>query len=268
MIKKLLVGGVTLCIISTSMVAFSAEISSNIENRIERLERMADNPVLLRLSQQLSQQQRDISSLHDDVDRLKHQLRQANERNSRQYLDVDSRLSVLEETPLSRQIMPSVETPAKEASQNLNLVDTEEIQEPLVVSEVIQTHPATDEEREIYRKAFDLLKQKKYQEAIDAFKAFKNTFPKSSLASNSAYWAGEGLLILGEQEKAIDFFAMVQKHYPTSSKAPDSLLRQADTLQNINKTQQAKELYQQLIKQHPEDRAAKKAASRLKELKQ
>ncbi len=282
MIKKLLIGLLSVAILLTSMASFAAEVSADLEDRVQRLERMADNPVLLRLSQQISRQQREIASLHDDVDRLKHQLERSRQDSVKKYRDLNERLNLLER-PLvaqsephtalttildeARNEEPIIEEEQFKPSEKLDVEGSVMVSKPeAVVATVIEIQPVTDEERKIYSQAFDLMKQKQYQEAVVAFKAFKETYPHSSLASNSAYWAGEALLLLGEQDKALESFSWVQQHQPASMKAPDALLRQADTLRNMNKLEQAKLLYQQLIDMYPKDRAATKAISRLEGL--
>ncbi len=260
MIKKVIVGGVIFFVLSVSMNSFAVEPSADFEKRIQRLERMAENPVLLRLTQQVAEQRREIASLHNKVDLLQHQLERIERQASSQYLDLNSRLSVLEEADVNqRGMVPSDVTKLEQ--------DTEEEPKLEVITDVIETRPATDEEREIYQQAFDLMKQKKFVEAVGAFQEFKKSFPESSLASNSAYWAGEGLLVLGEKNKALEAFAWVKKYYPNSSKAADSLLRQADTLRELDKITEAKYLYNHLITKFPDDRPAKTASIILEELK-
>ncbi|BBP43740.1 tol-pal system protein YbgF [Thiosulfativibrio zosterae] len=270
--------------------------TTDLQNRIERLERMADNPVLLQLSRRLADQQREIQGLYDQIDRLQFDLKNFKEQAGKRYRDSDARLTELEadrnpghaetmpndlipeatSVPLTPAILPVSVTdaslPPVDKTPQAAEPATPQVQvKPEKVSPVanptaIKTRPATDEEKAAYQAAFDLMKKKQYAESIQAFEDFRKSYPESILSSNAAYWAGEGYLISGEKDKAIAAFDVVQTLYPDSSKKPAAMLRQADTLRDTNQKSQAKALYESLIKQHPDSTIAAKAKTRIEGL--
>jgi len=285
--KTLLLTAISGLSLSLALPA-TAATTGNLEQRVNRLERMMDNPVLLQLSRRLGEQQRDIQSLQDENDRLKRELRNIHSIMDKRYKESDERLSNLEgsEPKTSGMVVPDVEpeivqenvsaqTPAVNTSlpvdkpktvvnQNSipvepNTVVTTESAEPTV----IKTRAATDIEKEKYKQAFALMRASKYDESIQSFGDFIKQYPQSELASNAAYWSGEGYLIKGNNQKALDSFLMVIQRYPDSSKVPDATLRAGDSYRNLGDTKKAETLYKQIINDRPTSRAAKNAQKRL-----
>lgn len=300
---------------------------TSIEQRVQRLERMTENPVLLQLSRRLGEQQREIQELHDAIDRLKRDLRNADYKSDKRYKETDERFSFLESGSVvnkksSSTVIPELVKPALAsqvsnvvsalptsasdnslttsgaATKNLvvgesdnqavadtsfkqNLTDEavnapsqlQEGQEPIesqvdgVVVERIKTVPATDLEKDKYQKAFARMKASQYDDAIKAFEQFLSAYPQSQLASNAAYWAGEGHLIKKQNQAALDSFMVVIKRYPDASKMADAQLRAADSLANLKRIKEAKKMYQNVINGRPHSRAAETASKRLNGLK-
>lgn len=68
--KQVLVGT------SFSVLLTSQAFALSIEERVERLERMASNPVILKLKQQIQDQQREVQSIQNRLDLLVHESKQ------------------------------------------------------------------------------------------------------------------------------------------------------------------------------------------------
>ncbi|MDX1347536.1 MAG: tol-pal system protein YbgF [Thiomicrorhabdus chilensis] len=260
---------IQLAVISSLVLSFSsahAAPAGSIEDRILRLERMADNPVLLQLSQRLGEQQREIQRLHDEIDRLKRAQSNFLERAKGREEETDQRISALETKLKSYESgVPSATVPALTPSlpaQSVTTPASGHATDP-EVSQVIATYPATADENAQYQKAFALMRAAQYRESIAAFEAFIKQSPGSSLASNASYWAGEGYLILKDYDKALNAFERIMQQYPGSSKEPDAMLRAADSLIQLKENEKAVQLYKKLIASYPDSRAAESAAKRL-----
>ena len=109
---------------------------TSIEQRLQRLERMTENPVLLQLSRRLGEQQREIQELHDAIDRLKRDLRNNENKSDKRYKETDDRLSYLEsgsavDKQTSSTPMPKLELPVN--SPNIPPVN------PIQSASVLQT---------------------------------------------------------------------------------------------------------------------------------
>lgn len=314
--KALLVTAISSLSLSLAVPAYAAT-TGNLEKRVNRLEHMMDNPVLLQLSRRLGEQQRDIQSLQDENDRLKRELRNIHALMDKRYKESDERLSLLEgKTPKTADMaVPAIEpssiqeplqaqpktktdeaqtvtqsniqansqvkqqttlqTTPQETTSNVdtNVVSDKQttidkVEPPVTEKQgdkpvVIKTRPATNLEKEKYKKAFTEMRASKYNESINSFKTFIKKYPKSELASNAAYWSGEGYLIKGENQKALDSFLMVMQRYPDSTKVPDATLRAGDSYRNLGNQEKAEMLYKQIIETRPMSRAAKYAKKRL-----
>lgn len=70
---------------------------SALVDRIERLERMADNPVLLQMNQRMNQLLRQLQDLQNENDHLKRKINQLEARQADQYKEADDRFSALSE---------------------------------------------------------------------------------------------------------------------------------------------------------------------------
>jgi len=244
-------------------------LAASTEERLERLERMADNPVLLQLSQRVAEQQREIQALQDEMDRLMKTHKFSIQQGTKRYAETDQRISVLEQKQKLAAQTPRPIAPVTAPVPMAPVVPTPSIQsqttEPVVTeTKVVAVHPATADENTRYQQAFALMRGSKYDESIQAFEAFLEASPTSSLASNASYWAGEGYLIRKNYQQALKSFERVLERYPTSSKVPDALLRAADSLMSMKQTAEARVFYQKVMDTYPETRAAKSAKKRIK----
>lgn len=233
-----------------SMTLPNLVMAQTLDQRVERLERMANNPVLLQHAQRMNDQQREIQSLYDEIDRLKNQLRALENTLSKQYREMDERLHQLKQqtaASVAPAASPRTETSAPVAES----------------SSAARITP----EREAYDAAFASMREGRYGDSASAFKAFIGQYPKSNLASNAYYWMGEAYLIQQQFAPAQEAFADLVKLFPDSDKVEDALLRGGDSLVGLNRMAEAKAMYQDLIKRYPQGRAAQSAQSRLERFK-
>ncbi|MCF6345471.1 MAG: tol-pal system protein YbgF [Thiomicrorhabdus sp.] len=271
----------------SSSIVFAATPESSVEDRLQRIERIIENPVLLQLSRRLGEQQREIQDLQDQIDYLKRDLRKINRVADKRYKENDDRLSHLENATedLANQV-PVVDEKI-ENDALVSEIDSNERYDDGVGGEKnpqkemkkimgsdasastltpVKTHPATSKEQATYQLAFALIKKGQYDASIQAFQSFLNRYPNSELASNSAYWMGEAHYIQKDNQAALKAFNVVIKRYPSSSKTADAMLRAGDCLENLKQLKKAKNMYNQLITLHSGTSAAEKAIKRLEKL--
>jgi tol-pal system protein YbgF len=129
--------------------------------------------------------------------------------------------------------------------------------------------PAAPQNKEVgdYDKAMASYKEGKYEEAIDAFKLFLKTYPKSDRADNAYFWIGESHMGLKQYEQAILAFQDVIKKYPKGNKVASALLRQAQAFLEIKDKTSAELLYKRIIKSYPGTNEAKLAQKKLATMK-
>jgi tol-pal system protein YbgF len=122
-------------------------------------------------------------------------------------------------------------------------------------------------ETELYDKSIALYRDGKYEEAIEGFRTFLKTFPKSDRADNAHFWIGESYMALKQYEQAILAYQEVIKNYPKGNKVPSALLRQAFAFLEIKDQTSAKLLLNRVVKNHPNSSEAKIAQNKLATLK-
>ena len=105
-------------------------------------------------------------------------------------------------------------------------------------------------------KAFD---QRRYKDAVAAFKSFTSNYPKHQLAGNAAFWEGESYYQLGEYGRAALAYQEVLDKYKTSPKYQASLVKQGIAFHNAGKKSAAKERLQELVSRYPSSSEASRA---------
>ena len=121
-------------------------------------------------------------------------------------------------------------------------------------------------EVELYRSTFQLVKDKKYSDAIDGFSAFLYLFPQSNYASNAQYWLSESIYALGDYQGAMINFAKVVQKYPSSSKIADAKLKIGYCYYSIKKWKEARFLFQAILKDYPNTSLSQLAQKKIKSM--
>lgn len=213
---------------------------SDLDSRLLRLERVLANQSLLDLSQRIEAAQAETRLLRGQLDELQHQATQSQTQQRELYGDVDRRLSALEGNP-----------GAAAAAGN--------------------TPPAglpipQGDDRANYQAAFDLLKDAKYPEAINAFKQYLTTFPNGPLADNAQYWLGEAHYVTKQYPDALRDFRTVLEKYPDSRKIPDALLKIGYCNYELKNWGEARSALNQVVQRFGDTTAARLASQRLAKL--
>jgi len=225
--------------------------SAALTEQLTSLSRKLDsrNKAQVNIQRQLDLLQSEVNELRGVTELHTHQLSQVVERQRELYQEIDKRINEVLETTSKTALI------ASQSSAN--------------VSASVEPSRYSDNltENEAYDRALNLvLKDKRYQQAIQEFQAFNKTFPKSSYAPNAHYWLGQLLFNQGELAQAsLEFLVVVNKH-KESTKRPDALLKLAMVAQKQKETKTAIASYQQLLKEYPESTAAKLAKPRLANL--
>lgn len=117
-----------------------------------------------------------------------------------------------------------------------------------------------------YLAAYDLVKSKRYDEALAAMQAFIQNYPRGGYTANAEYWTGELFLAKNQPEQAIHHFDAVLKQFPSSSKAAASSLKIGYALTAMGKKEEAKQRFKEVIQRYPDTAAAQLAKSKLQGL--
>ena len=117
-----------------------------------------------------------------------------------------------------------------------------------------------------YLAAYELIKNKQYDAAVNAMQTFTNTYPQGGYTANAQYWLGELYMVKKDYPKAIQHFDIVLNQFPSSSKSSASLLKVGYALAASGQTDAAKKRLQSVVKNYPDTHAAALALAKLESL--
>ena len=235
-------------VIDVSSAALVNQSSGSESDKMADIERKLDsrNRALVNNQRQLDDLQTQLNEIRGITELHTHLLSQVLERQRELYQELDRRVSeALKPTNnVPSAIAVDSSTASKDYSDDLT-------------------------ENEAYDKALNLvLKDKRYEQAIPAFRSFNQTYPQSTYAPNAHYWLGQLLFNKGELAQAEQEFSTVVQRFKDSNKRPDALLKLAMVAQQQNNTDKAIQLYRQLLTEYPDSTSAQLAKPRLDNLSQ
>ena len=244
----------------------------SVEARMDRLERIIQGQGLTSLLTQVDQLQREIQRLNGTNEELNHKIDQMQQRQREQYLDLDQRITEIQQQPAISQ------TPAVDNSPPM---DNESIDSELADSASQPNTPdqadgavdtlapvAVESGEAAYQAALQDLRGGRYQEALTALGAFPQSYPNSTYLPNVYYWQGEAHYVLREFDKAIVAFEKVLSSYPDSNKVSDALLKRGFSEFETGDASKAEATLNQVIQQYPDTSASRLAQVRLDRIQQ
>lgn len=203
------------------------------------------------LFMQLQQMQEEITTLRGLLEEQQYELRQLRQENLERYQTLDSRINA--------------SGPAPSASQPAATGDSAAAAAPTVAQDsAAEADP--EKEKLFYDASFDLIKERDFEKAQQAFSAFLRKYPKSQYAGNAQYWLGEVHLVQGDLQAAGTAFARVSHDYPEHNKVPDSLYKLADVERRLGNADKARGIMQQVVADYPNSSAAQLAEQDLRKL--
>lgn len=216
---------------------------NDLDQRVQRIERVLTNNSLLELAQRIDRLQADVRGLRGDVELLQNQSEGGKAQSRSLYGDLEKRIAALE-------TLGGVG--ASEAGAAGPALTT--------------AGAAAGGEQALYDSAFNALKGAEYPKAIASFRSFLTSYPTSPLASNAQYWLGEAFYVTREYDAAIQAFRKVTTDWPDSRKAPDALVKVGFTQAAQGKNAEARATLEDVTRRFPGTEAAQLASDRLKRL--
>lgn len=214
-----------------------ATTSSSINTRVAKLERIikAKQQSEFQMQQRLDALQQDVLDLRGITEQQGYQINQMLQRQRQLYDDIANLTST------SSTVAAKNET-ATPMSSSLG-------------------------ETASYEKAVNLvLKERKYDDAIPAFRQFIVEYPKSTYAANANYWLGQLLYNKGNLSDAQNAFTTVVEKYKDSTKRGDSMVKLGMIANKQGNTASARKFYQNVIKEYANSAAARIAEQKMAEL--
>ena len=246
-------------------------ITQDLNARLEKVERAVNNSALLDMLELLESLKTEVSTLRGEIEVQTHTIEQLKQRQRDLYTDVDKRLQRIEQNGTSNtestaaanesvdEATPETETDEATAETDSTIAEaTEEeaVKEPL--------DPAKAEAA--YQKAFKLLKDSRYDQALVAFKTFLNDFPVNAFSDNAQYWLGETNYVMQKYEVAINEYQALLNSYPDSKKVSHALLKIGYSYDELGNAADAKKTLEEVKVQYPGTTAARLANERLRKI--
>ncbi len=246
----------------------------------------AGGPAFARLEVRLTSLEEELRALTGREEELAHQVDQINRRLDKLVGDVDFRLSAIERAvsaPPAPQSSgdtlgaglpaasgtpppPSVDrmappAPGGSAEEGvLGTVSERDLssgrQAPPPPAQAAPSVLPEGTPKERYTFAFHLLRQNRFDEAEEAWRAFLQAHGDNPLASNARYWLGETHYVRGDFASAAQLFLEGFEKDPNGGKAPDTLLKLGMSLANLEKNREACTAFAKLKADFPEAPAA------------
>ena len=224
----------------------------NEKQRIERLERLINSDVLHKQTQDMQILRDEISQLRGQIEQQEYELESMKQRQRNLYIDMDRRLIHVEAGGRNNANVVSPVPPPRTKTSNSSI--------PALITGDSDVQAA-------YSKAFGLLKEGQYKQAISAFEAFKKNHPNSKYAENAQYWLGETRYASREYKKALKEFQQLIARYPNSSKSPAARLKIGYVYFELKNWSAARDALKKTIALYPDTTVAKKANERLQRIK-
>jgi tol-pal system protein YbgF len=117
---------------------------------------------------------------------------------------------------------------------------------------------ADPDAKRAYDHALQLLGQRKFNEALEAFAAFLVKWPDHPYADNATYWRGEAYFAQSDFAHAAEQFEGVVVRFPQGNKVPDALLKLGICQQKLNNPEKAKSYFDKLVREFPKSEAARR----------
>ncbi len=258
-------------LLSTASTALYAESGMSAEQRLGRLENLLGSQVLMEQAQRVEQIQQELTSLRGLLESQENQLSLIKQRQRNLYQDIDRRLNDLE-------IKGGGASGSNAASLTEESADSLDAQASPVAppsssagsGSSANAAPSLSNDKngkQAYTQAFNTLKEGRYKQAIDEFKAFQKNYPESAYGANAQYWLGEAYSVSRDYKTSLSEFQRVVSEYPTSNKVEGAMLKIGFTYYEMQDWVSAKEALELVINKYPGTTVARKAKERLQRMK-
>ena len=271
---------VTLVLIQVSTMAAAHKPNNEridaLDARMQRVERMINNQVLVNMSQRIDALMREMQQLRGENEQLAHELSTLKVRQREQFLDIDQRLqssspnasatnsSIINSSTTDGVLLDNNSVDQTQTADAVN--NTDRVVTATTTNGVMASGSTTNDAAQDYKNAFTLLKHGKYDDSITAFNGFLQTHSDSKYASNAQYWLAEANYVSKKYPQALTEFTKVVEQYPASSKVADAKLKLGFTHYELGQYEESRVELTRLRAQFPNSSVASLAQQRLERM--
>jgi len=237
------------------------------EERLNLLEKKMDNNVIYELLDQLNQLRQEISELREIAEQQDHQMNLLTKRQRSLYQDVDRRMLELEAGSTKKSGLSSGYQSNQQSSSGLSVDNNSGSNVGLSGKEPVNAGASDPSlEYSTYTKAFNLLKEGNYTQAIVALRSFLLSYGTGTYADNAQYWLGEANYATRDYKTALVEFQKIITDYQDSPKRKDAELKIGFTYYELKDWEAARRSLESVITQYPNTTNARTAKLRLERL--
>lgn len=255
----------------------------NMEQRVMRVEQQVNNMQTSDTVPRIESLQDQVQTLRGQVEQLTHQIEQLQAQQKTMYSDLDSRLN---QSGNAQPRLIGTPPPPSSAANTAEGLGGQPVLDAKKASKLAAAKPAklalierlpakptgsqpnVAEEQQIYQTAYNLIKSKKYNDAVGALQNMLKKYPSGQFASNAHYWLGELYGLMGKHDQALTEFNAVVEAYPGSPRVSDAQLKVGLIYASELKWPDAKAALKKVIKHYPGSASARLASEQLKQIKQ
>ena len=204
------------------------------------------------LLNQLESLQREVMELRGVAEEQANAIDRIQKENRDRYLDLDRRISQLSgkigSATTQAPVLPEVGGVPSVAGEPVKPVVS-----PRPVGQL------SNAGNELYQKTFQLIRGRKFTEALVGLNRYLKEYPKGPFADNAQYWLGEVYLAQGQLEQSRDAFLALTKTYPLSDKLGDAVYKLGQVYDRLGDQAKAREYLQKAVNNFPGSSAARLA---------
>ena len=207
---------------------------------------------------QIEQLRQETQALRGLMEELSYQLGQMSSDQKTRYLDLDQRLGEL--------VRIQKEAVVATTSQGSSVMSEAAVGD--AVGGFGVQPPATPEvsDQDAYDSAFQLIRERKFEEALVAMESFTQAYPDSELLLDARFWRGQVFDVLGRDEEAIEVFKSLTLVAPDYRRILQVKVKLGKLLIKNQDVMNGRKILQEVITQSPESVEAGLASRELERI--
>lgn len=251
-------------ILAVGLALAAQPVAADVERRLDRIERLLDGSTLMDMNRLQERLRQEVQALRGEVEVMQRNIDDLERQQRSLYEDLDSRLQALEQDAGAGQAEDVI--PEMPAFDDLDAEPDAPQGETDIAADHAEASPDSDAEAD-YQRAFELLREGRYERASQAFRDVLETHPGTLYAENALYWLGESYYVVRDFDSAMEHFEAVIAD-EDNNKRPDALLKKGYIHYERGQWQEARSALEQAREQYAGTTVATLAENRLQRMRE
>tara|TARA_S200000501_G_scaffold344092_1_gene355568 strand:+ start:10017 stop:10835 length:819 start_codon:yes stop_codon:yes gene_type:complete len=203
---------------------------------------------------QLQSLQAELRQLRGLVEEQRHAIEMLDRKLIDDYLDLDHRLSVVNQSQVEAKPAPDKE--------ELSFSFVPLVTAQPAVNELDQAEPSLsieEEAKKAYLESYQLVKDREFERAQASMAGFIKRYPSSSYIPNAYFWLGELQYLAMELPLSRDSFLSLIEQYPQHKKVAEAKFKLGKVYHQLGQSAKAKSTLESVLSDHAESTAANPA---------